>query len=88
MRDREGVELPDLRCAHAHAALVIEQATAFFDDLSDWRGWVIKITDANDRSPLILMFPAARRAAAPHDEPSDAFSERGHRSWQAAGHKD
>jgi hypothetical protein len=63
VRDGEGTELPDLGSAHAHAALLVKQATAYFEGRRDWSGWLIRITDANDRSPLIVLFPAIRCAA-------------------------
>jgi hypothetical protein len=69
VRDGEGTELPDLGRAHKHAALLIKQATAFFEGRRDWSGWLIRITDANDRSPLIVLFPAIRRAAGLNDGP-------------------
>jgi hypothetical protein len=63
VRDGEGTELPDLRGAHAHANLLLEQATGSFDDLSDWRGWQIRITDADDRPALFVLFPTVGSAA-------------------------
>lgn len=67
VRDGEGTELPDLGRAHAHAALLVKQATAYFEGRRDWSGWLIRITDVNDRSPLIVLFPAIRRAADLND---------------------
>jgi hypothetical protein len=87
VRDSEGTELPDLRGAHAHATLLLEQATGCFDDLSDWRGWLIRITDADDRPALFMLFPAARSAVAAcggSDASESRFarhSERGDREY-------
>jgi hypothetical protein len=45
------------------------------DALYDWRGWSIKITDANGWSPLIVLFPTggAYRTAVRQVEDAIAF---------------
>ena len=57
VRDNKGHELSDLSAAHRHAMSLIHQII-LLDDM-DWRGWSIKITDADGRSMLSVLFPQA-----------------------------
>jgi hypothetical protein len=53
--DTKGGEISDLAAAHRHAMLLIHKMV-LLDEL-DWRGWSIKVTDANGRSVLSVLFP-------------------------------
>jgi hypothetical protein len=53
--DDKGRDFSDLAAAHMHAMLMIHKMVAL-DDV-DWRGWSIKVTDANHRSVLSVLFP-------------------------------
>jgi hypothetical protein len=55
IRDGNGREFSDLAAAHRHAMLLIQKAVSL-DDM-DWGGWTIRVTDANDRSALTVLFP-------------------------------
>jgi hypothetical protein len=56
--DEQGVELADLAAAH-HCAVQIMYDTILYDpEEQDWRGWMIKITDAKCRTLLTLLYPA------------------------------
>ncbi len=55
IRDSTGHECADLAIAHHHALRLVYKMIAL-DDM-DWRGWSIKVTDANDRSALSVLFP-------------------------------
>jgi hypothetical protein len=55
--DADGVELKDLKAAHAHALGIIADMIAMFSDAEDWRGWRIEITDTNWRTLLTVLFP-------------------------------
>ena len=55
--DTDGAELRDLRAAHAHALGIIHDMMAMFSDAEDWRGWRVKITDADWRTLLTVLFP-------------------------------
>jgi hypothetical protein len=57
VRDSRGREFNDLSAAHRHAMLLIHKMI-LLDDM-DWRGWSVKITDADDRSMLSVLFPQA-----------------------------
>jgi hypothetical protein len=58
--DGEGSGLNELRDAHRHAMLLIEQATLQFEDIAGWRDWVIQITDVCHRPVLTVLFPARK----------------------------
>ena len=60
--DDVGLELPDLRSAHDHAMLLIQQATSHFADAPTWRDWIIEITDLGRRQRLSVLFPVVARA--------------------------
>jgi uncharacterized protein DUF6894 len=53
--DDKGRQFSDLAAAHRHAVQLIHKM-ALLDD-SDWRGWSINVTDANNRSALSVLFP-------------------------------
>jgi Domain of unknown function (DUF6894) len=53
--DTKGREFVDLAGAHRHAVLLIHKMTLL--DEVDWQGWSIKLTDANNRSVLSVLFP-------------------------------
>jgi len=53
--DTKGREFVDLASAHRHAVLLIHKMTLL--DEVDWQGWSIKLTDANNRSVLSVLFP-------------------------------
>ena len=55
--DSDGVELKDLKAAHAHALQIIDDMVAMFSDAEDWHGWRIDVTDADWSTVLIVMFP-------------------------------
>jgi Domain of unknown function (DUF6894) len=55
VRDSKGRELSDLSEAHRHAMLLIHKMI-LLDDM-DWRGWSVRITEADDRSMLSVLFP-------------------------------
>ena len=57
IRDNEGCVFSDLRAAHRHALLLIHKLVLL--DEADWEGWSVRITDANDRSKLSVLFPCA-----------------------------
>ena len=57
IRDSQGREFSDLSEAHRHALTLIHKL--FLLDDVDWQGWSIKITDADDRSMLSVLFPQA-----------------------------
>jgi hypothetical protein len=57
VRDNKGREFSDLSAAHRHAILLIHKMI-LLDDM-EWRGWSVKITDADDRSMLSVLFPQA-----------------------------
>ena len=61
LSDSVGLELPDLRSAHDHAMVLVRQATSRFEDASDWRDWLIEITDARHRRLLTVLFPVVVR---------------------------
>ena len=63
-RDDQGRDFSDLSAAHRHAMLLIHKA--LLHDEVDWRGWSIRITDANDQSLLDVLF--ARRRILPSAE--------------------
>ena len=54
IRDDRGKEFNDLIEAYSHVRSLIHKAIMY--DL-DWRGWSIKIADANDESKLSVLFP-------------------------------
>jgi hypothetical protein len=54
--DPNGKEFSDLAYAHRHAMLLIHKI-AVLDEESDWQGWSIEVTDANNRSVLSVLFP-------------------------------
>ena len=64
VRDHEGTELADLGRAYTHAAFFLEHVAGYFDEHSDWRGWLINVTDTNGSSPLTVLFPAATNKPA------------------------
>jgi hypothetical protein len=53
--DDKGRELADLAAAHRHAMLMIHKMVGLGD--IDWQGWSVKVTDANHRSTLSVLFP-------------------------------
>jgi Domain of unknown function (DUF6894) len=53
--DTKGKEFGDLATAHRHAMLLVHKMT-MLDDM-DWQGWSIKVSDANYRSVLSVLFP-------------------------------
>ena len=54
--DNVGTELPNLKAAHLHAVELIDKTVRFMSDVSDWRGWRIVVTDA--QQPLLtVLFP-------------------------------
>jgi hypothetical protein len=55
VRDGKGRELRDLSAAHRHAMALIHKALLL--DEVDWRGWSVRIADADDRSMLSVLFP-------------------------------
>jgi hypothetical protein len=55
IHDEKGLDLNDLVAAHHHAMMMIHKMTSI-DDI-DWRGWSIKVTDANQRPVLSVLFP-------------------------------
>jgi hypothetical protein len=55
VHDSNGRELSDLSEAHRHAMLLIHKMI-LLDDM-DWRGWSVKITDADGQSMLNVLFP-------------------------------
>lgn len=70
--DMDGVELRDLRTAHAHALAIIRDMMAMFSDAEDWRGWRIEITDTDWRTLLTVLFPD-RASNLPAQPGSPAF---------------
>jgi hypothetical protein len=62
LRDEEGVELADLAAAH-DCGIQIMYGTMLYDpEEEDWRGWMIKIADAKDRTLLTLLYPMRKPA--------------------------
>jgi hypothetical protein len=60
LRDEQGVELTDLAAAH-DCGIQIMYGTMLYDpEEEDWRGWMIKIADAKDRTLLTLLYPARK----------------------------
>jgi len=55
VHDSQGREFSDLSTAHRHAMRLIDKAIALND--MDWRGWSIKVTDAQNRPMLSVLFP-------------------------------
>jgi len=55
--DTNGREFSDLATAHRHAMVLIQKMLVLDDDDTDWRGWSINVTDANNRSVLSVLFP-------------------------------
>jgi hypothetical protein len=55
--DQDGKELASLGDAHKHAVRLVEQATAYFDDARDWRGWTVRICSGGNRLLLTVLFP-------------------------------
>ena len=55
--DDGGKELANLKEAHRHALLLINQATRDFEAATDWRDWRIQITDVSDLPLLTVLFP-------------------------------
>jgi hypothetical protein len=55
IHDEKGLEFNDLATAHQHAMFLIHKMVALGD--VDWDGWSIKVTDANQRSALSVLFP-------------------------------
>jgi len=53
--DEKGLDFNDLAAAHHHAMMMIYKMISI-DDI-DWRGWSIKVADANQRSVLSVLFP-------------------------------
>ena len=57
VQDSQGREFSDLSAAYRHGIALIHK-TVLLDDM-DWRGWSVKITDADNRSMLSVLFPQA-----------------------------
>jgi len=53
--DTGGRECHDLLAAHYHATMLVHKMVSL-DDM-DWRGWSIKVTAADGRSVLSVLFP-------------------------------
>ncbi len=61
--DAEGKELAHLAEAHDHALRLVEQATSYFEDARDWRGWTVRISGASGRSRRSVLFPHRAQAS-------------------------
>ncbi len=55
IHDDNGRDCADLATAHNYARQLVAKLIAL--DEMDWRGWSIKVTDADDRSILSVLFP-------------------------------
>ena len=59
--DEEGKNLASLEAAHMRAVRLVEQATCFFEDASDWRGWTVRVCSPENRLLLAVLFPGQGR---------------------------
>ena len=57
VHDSNGREFSDLGEAHRHALTLIRKVVLLDD--KDWRGWSVKISDAENKSTLSVLFPHA-----------------------------
>lgn len=64
--DEDGKELASLADAHEHAVRLVEQATSYFDDAHDWRGWTVRISGPADGVQIAVLFPYRRQAVINH----------------------
>jgi hypothetical protein len=61
--DSKGREFADLAAAHRHAMQLVYKMVLL--DGTDWEGWYIRITDPENRSLLVVLFPQTSHSPRP-----------------------